>query len=85
MSIKVGSSCPRWLTVLLRALRSTIMICVVALVVSAIRRDRFQWSELKFLAAHYWGVAVAVFGFVLIWDLWFQRARQPRVVDQRNE
>jgi hypothetical protein len=84
MLIKVGPSRARWLAVSLRALRSTLVICVVALVVSAVRSERFQWSDLKLLAARYWGASIAVFVFVLIWDLWFHRTRRPRIVDQRD-
>ena len=75
-----GQSRSRWIAVVLRAARSTVVICTVAVVISVLRSDRFQWSDLKFLLARYWSLGIAVFVFVLIWDLWFRRARHPRIV-----
>jgi hypothetical protein len=71
-------------TRVLRALRSTIVICGVALLISALRRGRFEWSDSQFLMVHYWGIGMAVFVFVMIWDFWFQRAQRRRIVDQRE-
>jgi hypothetical protein len=65
----------------LRALRSTIVISAVALLVAALRQGRFQLGDLTTAMTRYWGLAVAVFFALLIWDVVFHRPKRPRLVD----
>lgn len=67
-----------WIAILLRALRSTLLICLIALVGAAIRSGRLKLSDLQLLLDRYWMVSIGVFAFVLIWDLWFLNTQRSR-------
>ena len=67
---------------LVRALRSTVIISAIAIAIFALRRGTLRWVDLEFIAIRYWPLGVAVFFFVLFWDLWFRRTKRPRLVDE---
>jgi hypothetical protein len=66
------------------ALRSTLVIGAVALLVFAVRDGSFQWAKLNRVAVSNWRLFAMVFLGVLVWDYWFQRARRRRVIEQRD-
>ena len=59
-----------------RALRSTLVIGVIAVMVSALRSGDFRWSVITRLAWSYRPLLTMIFIGLLIWDGWFQRARR---------
>ena len=60
---------------LFRAVRSTIIIATVAIVIFAIRRGGIRLPELKALVILNRTLLAMIFFGVLIWDYWFQRAK----------
>lgn len=65
MLLASGHSRPRWSALVLRALLSTVIICVVALGFAMLRAGRFQFSDVKVACLRYWPLPIAVFSGVL--------------------
>jgi hypothetical protein len=59
---------------LLRALGSTVVICFVALGVSAFRLHRLSFTGLFSLAGKHWQIGFLVFLGAAVWEIWFRRA-----------
>jgi hypothetical protein len=65
-----------------RAVRSTLVITAVALVVAAARSGDFRWSVTTRLAWAHRGEFALVFAGLVIWESWVARAKR-RGVAQR--
>ena len=68
----------------LRAVRSTLVIGAVTVLLVAAREGGFHWNRIKGLAQQNRTLFVMVFFAVLIWDYWFQRAKRQRAIEQRS-
>jgi hypothetical protein len=59
-----------------RALQSTVVIGVVAMVASAVRSGDFPGSVIVRLASSYRTLLTLIFLGLLIWEYWFRRVRR---------
>ncbi len=64
--------------VVLRALRSTLVIGAVAVTVSVVRSGGFRWDMITRLAVSYRTVLTMIFLGLLVWEYWAQRVRRRR-------
>jgi hypothetical protein len=69
---------------LLRALGSTVVICLVALGVSAFRLHRLTFAGLLGLAGKHWQIGLLVFLGVAVWEIWFRRAAKLETTYQAS-
>lgn len=65
----------------LKALRSTVIIVFVALVVFTIRTGGIRMDALRSEAIQVWPIFVMIFMFVAVWDFWWARIKQPLVAN----
>ena len=59
-----------------RAVRSTLVIAVIAVVVAAAGSGDFRWSVIARLARAHLGEFALVFAGLVIWESWVARAKQ---------
>jgi hypothetical protein len=64
---------PPLVKILLRALGSTAVICLVALIAGAFRVHLLSFAGLRLVAAQNWRIAIMVFLGVTVWEFWFRR------------
>ncbi len=62
-----------------RALRSTVVIGVVAVVVSAVRSGDLRWEAIVRMAGSYRTLLVIVFLGLLVWEGWSLWVKRRRV------
>jgi len=79
-----SSGAKRIAFILFRAVRSTLVIGIVAIAIFAIRRGGLRLPELKMLLIQNRTLLVMLFFGVLIWDYWFQRARERQLIGRNG-
>lgn len=63
------------LKTVLRAMVSTVVVSLVALLASAFRASRLNFTALREIAADNWRLGVIVFLGFVVWGFWFRPAK----------
>jgi hypothetical protein len=69
---------------LVRALRSLIIIAVVALAISAARNGSLGWPKLAQVVVLNRTLFVMVFLGLSVWEFWYRRAKRHHAIDPRE-